>query len=139
VSDALTLPPQPAPDADTEAFWQATAEGRLALCRCESCDVWIHPPLERCRRCDQPTTFADIAGTGEVHSFIIVRQPSVPGYFDAVPYVVGVVELDEQEGLRLPGRIVGIEPEGVMIGMPVRADLVPLDGGDFTVAVFRPA
>ncbi len=66
------------------------------------------------------------------------RQPSVVGYADEIPYVVALVELDEQAGLRLPTRIVGIEPDSVQVGMRVAAELVPLPGGDFTVPVFRP-
>ena len=135
---AAAVPPQPAPDFDTEGFWAATAEGRLALCRCTECRLWLQPPLERCRRCAGPTAFEDVAGTGTIHSFIVQRQPAVVGYLDAIPYVVALVELDEQAGLRLPGRIVGIEPDGAAVGLRVAAELVDLPGGDYKVPVFRP-
>jgi len=131
------LPPQPRPDADTAPFWEAARAGKLALCRCSACKRWHQPPLERCRACGAPTRFEEVAGTGRLASFIVVRHPAVPGYLHALPYVVGLVELDEQRGLRLPGRIVGAEPEGLAIGQPVRAELVPLAGGEETVAVFR--
>jgi uncharacterized OB-fold protein len=132
-------PPQPAPDVDSEGFWEATADGRLALCRCSDCRIWLHPPLERCRLCGATTSFEDVAGTGTIHSFVVQRQPAVVGYLDAVPYVVALVELDEQVGLRLPTRIVGIEPEAVVVGLRVGVELVDLPGGDYKVAVFRPA
>ena len=135
---AAQYPPQPAPDVDTEGFWEATAEGRLALCRCTECRRWLQPPLERCRHCAGTTAFEEVAGTGTIHSFIVQRQPSVVGYADEIPYVVALVELDEQAGLRLPTRIVGIEPDSVQVGMRVAAELVPLPGGDYTVPVFRP-
>ncbi len=134
---AAQYPPQPVPDVDTEGFWQATAEGRLALCRCTECGLWLQPPLERCRRCAGATAFEEVAGTGTIYSFIVQRQPSVVGYQDAIPYVVALVELDEQTGLRLPTRIVGLEPEDVAVGMRVRAELVDLPGGDYKVPVFR--
>jgi uncharacterized OB-fold protein len=133
------MPPQPVPDVDSEGFWSATAEGRLAICRCQSCGLWLQPPLERCRVCNGPTAFEEVSGTGEVYSFIVQHQPAVAGYLDNLPYVVALVELDEQEGLRLPTRIVGIEPEAVHCGMRVRAQLVGLPGGEFTVPVFAPA
>jgi uncharacterized protein len=135
---APQYPPQPAPDFDTAGFWEATAEGRLALCRCADCGLWLQPPLERCRRCAGPTRFEDVSGRGTVHTFLVQRQPSVVGYVDAVPYVVALVELDEQPGLRLASRIVDVEPEQVAVGMRVVADVVPLPGGDFHVPVFRP-
>jgi uncharacterized protein len=133
------VPPQPVPDVDTEGFWAATADGRLALCRCTACGLWLQPPMERCRRCAAPTAYEDVAGTGTVYSFIVQRQPSVVGYLDALPYVVALVELDEQPGLRLPSRLVGVEPEAVHVGMRVRAELVGLPGGDYKIPVFHPA
>jgi uncharacterized protein len=79
----------------------------------------------------------DRARTGTIYSFIVQRQPAVPGYLDVIPYIVALVELDEQPRLRLPGRLIGIAPEAVTRGMRVRAELVGLPGGDFTVPVFR--
>jgi uncharacterized OB-fold protein len=134
---AAQYPPQPMPDVDSEGFWDATAEGHLAMCRCVECGLWLQPPLERCRRCAGATVFEEVAGTGTVYSFIVQRQPSVVGYQDAIPYVVALVELDEQLGLRLPSRIVGMEPEQVSVGMRVRAELVELPGGDYKIPVFR--
>jgi uncharacterized OB-fold protein len=137
--DALHTPPQPVPDADSAEFWQATANGHLSLCRCTSCHLWMQPPLERCRKCNSPTAFEPIAGRGEVYSFIIQHRGITVGYVDNVPYVVGIIEFDEQKGLRLPGRIVGVPPSAVRVGMRVEALLEPLPGGRFVVPVFAPA
>lgn len=49
-----------------------------------------------------------------------------------------VVLLDEQPGLRLPGRMVDIKPDDVEIGMRVQARIEDLPGGDFRVVVFAP-
>jgi uncharacterized OB-fold protein len=137
-----SIPPQPAPDVDSEGFWRATAGGHLALCRCQNpeCRRWLQPPVERCRRCAGPTDWEPVAGTGAIYSFIVVRQPSVPGYLGAgdLPYAVALVELDEQPGLRLPARLVDVTPEAVRVGLRVVAHLEPLSGGDYTVAVFAP-
>jgi len=138
VSDTASYPPQPAPDSDTAPFWEATAAGRLSLCRCQSCGLWLQPPLDRCRACAGPTAFEEVAGRGTVYSFIVQRQPAVSGYVDDVPYVVALVELDEQKGLRLPARMVGVGVDDVCCGLRVRAELVDLPGGDFKVPVFRP-
>jgi uncharacterized OB-fold protein len=131
-------PPQPSPDADTAAFWQATAEGRLAVCRCQDCGHWHMPPLERCRRCAGITAFEPVAGTGTIETFVVQRQPAVVGYFDQVPYTLALVDLDEQPALRIPGRVLGIEPDDVEIGMRVALELRPLPGGEFVVAVWHP-
>lgn len=135
----LSVPPQPAPDPDTEGFWRATAEGRLAMCRCLACRTWMQPPLERCRRCGSETAFEDVSGDGEVHSYIVVRHPVAPGYLDNLPYVVALVELDEQPGLRLSARLLDTPPDEVRIGMRVRTEIVPHPGGDHHIPVFRAA
>lgn len=137
MSDLADIPPQPLPDVDTEGFWQATAGGYLAMCRCRSCRQWLQPPLERCRICAAETAFEPVAGTGVIYSFIVVRQAAVPGYLHDLPYVVALVDLDEQPGLRLPGRVVDIDPGDVSVGMRVAAELVALPGGDHVVPVFR--
>jgi len=129
-------PPQPAPDLDSQGFWDSVGHGELRLRRCTSCALWHHPPLEHCRSCAAPTGFEPVTGTGTVCTFIVQRQPAVVGYFDRVPYAVAVVELDEQPGLRLTGRIVDIDVDEVHIGMRVDSRIEPLPGGDFHIPVF---
>jgi uncharacterized OB-fold protein len=136
---ALDVPPQPLPDPDTEGFWQATARGELAICRCQACGLWQHPPLERCRACASKVAFEPVSGDGSVFSFIVANRASVPGFAELVPYVVAVVELDEQPGLRVVSRLADVGTHDVEIGMRVRAEIDDLPGGDYRVAVFRPA
>ncbi|SRR6266508_6598675 len=138
--DWSTLPPpQPDPDVDTAPFWKATAGGTLQMCRCQQCRRWQQPPLERCRSCAGRTAFEPVSGEGTVYTFIVQRQPAVVGYFDQVPYAVALVELDEQPGLRLPGRVVDVDAGAVTIGMRVRARIDHLPGGDYRVPVWVPA
>jgi uncharacterized OB-fold protein len=132
----VSNPPQPLPDPDTAGFWTATAEGTVRLCRCTACRTWLHPPLERCRHCAGEVAWEPILGTGSVYSFIVVRHAAVPGF--TVPYVVALVDLDDQPGLRLPSRIIDLEPADATIGMRVRAEVVAHPGGEFHVPVFRP-
>ena len=133
----LSIPPQPAPDIDTQGFWEATAAGRLAICRCRACGLWLQPPLERCRRCAGETSFEEVSGMGELYSFIVVHHPAVPGYLDELPYVIGLIELAEQSGLRLPARVVGADPGDLRVGQAMEAEVVDLTGGDYRVAAFR--
>ena len=131
-------PPQPAPDEDSEGFWAAAADGQLAICRCVECGLWLQPPLERCRRCEGATAFEPVAGTGTIYSYIVQRQPSVVGYLESIPYVVALVDIDGAPGVRLPARVIDIEPESIEVGMPVGVRFVGLAGGDYTVPVFGP-
>jgi uncharacterized OB-fold protein len=135
--DSLAIPPQPDPDFDSDGFWRATAEGYLAICRCRECRMWQQPPLERCKRCAGETEFVRVSGRGAIYSFIVSRHPCCPGYLDGVPYVIALIDLEEQEGLRLSARLVDVEPERVRIGDPVLLDVTDLPGGSFRVPTFR--
>lgn len=130
MTDAADLPPQPLPNPDTIGFWQATAEGRLAICRCAECGTWMHPPLERCRQCGGATRFETVGGTGTVHSFIVLHRASVPGQGPG-PHVLAAIDLDGVDGARLTGRVLGAEPIDVRVGMRVAARIVAVPGGDY--------
>jgi uncharacterized protein len=127
--------PVPVPDADSAGFWESARAGVLSIDRCTQCRRWQHPPLEACRSCGQPTRFEPVSGRGEVFSFIVVRQATVPGH--EPPYVVALVELAEQPGIRLTGVLQG-PVDGVHIGMPVEARLVPVGDGEFRGPEFVP-
>lgn len=124
------LPPQPVPDPDSVGFWDALAGGRLALCRCGDCRAWMHPPLERCRRCGGPTSFETVSGAGVVHGFIVMHRASVPGQ-GAGPHVIALVELDEVPGVRLSGRLADADPRDVAVGARVVTRVVDVPGGPF--------
>lgn len=133
----VQTPPQPRPDFDTAGFWEATAAGQLALCRCAECRLWLHPPLHQCRHCGGKTSFEPVSGRGAIYTYTVVRHPAVPGYLDNLPYVIAIVELDEQVGLKLPTRLIDVDPASVKVGQRVRAEIIPLAGGEFRIPVFR--
>lgn len=129
-STADQLPPQPVPNPDTQGFWEATAAGHVALCHCTECGAWMHPPLERCRRCAGPTRFDQVTGTGTLHSFIVLHRASVPGQGPG-PHVLAAIDLDGVEGARLTGRVVVDDPADVGVGTRVRARIVDVPGGPY--------
>jgi hypothetical protein len=129
-------PIQPVPTPDTLGFWEATARGELALCACGCCDRFLHPPLERCPECGGPTRFTPVSGDGSLHSYIVVHRAVVPGYRPG--NVVALVDLVEQEGLRIAAQLVDVHPEAIHIGMSLRARIVDLPGGPYRIPVFAP-
>jgi uncharacterized OB-fold protein len=109
----------PAVTPENEHFWQGGAEGQLRFQACSACRTFIHPPSPICPCClGRDCEVRAVSGRGRVFSFTINRQPWIPG-FDP-PYVVAIVELEEQPGLRLTTNIVGCAPEDVRIDMPVK-------------------
>jgi uncharacterized protein len=128
--------PIPAINDDNCAFWTGGRDRRLMIATCDDCGYRTHPPGPRCPRCyaDRVTPRA-VSGRGSVYSFTVNRRAWSPGL--EVPYVIAVVELPEQAGLRLLTNIVGVAPGDVAIGMPVEVEFAER-GGAF-LPVFRRA
>lgn len=89
----------------------------LRVARCEACDRWIHPATEQCGDCGGPLTWAPVSGRGTVFTFTVNHQPFAPDL--PVPYVIALVQLDEQDDLRIPTNVVGCDPAEVTVGMAV--------------------
>ena len=114
---------------ETAPFWDACADGRLALPRCDDCGKLIWYPRSFCPFCaSMSVTYEDVSGRGVIYSFTIMRRGEGP-FRDRAPYVVAYVELDE--GPRLLTNIVGVDPNVVTVGQPVRVVFEPAgDDGD---------
>jgi uncharacterized protein len=134
----VDLPPQPLPDVDSEPYWSATAEGHLALCRCVDCRTWLHPPLERCRRCGGRTRFERVNASGVIAGFIVMHRASVPG-LGAAPHAIVLVDLDAAPGVRLTGRLATDNLSSVRVGQRVDAAIVDVPGGRYRQPEFRRA
>jgi uncharacterized OB-fold protein len=88
--------PGPPPNPVTAPFWAALAEGRLLLQRCARCGHVQHHPRPLCTSCWAPAPeWVASAGGGSVWTWTVVHRAGHPGWADAVPYAVVVVELDE--------------------------------------------
>ena len=128
--------PWPLPQITDEngAFWTGGRDGELLIIRCTSCGYWIHPPTPRCPHCLSDAVEPQaVSGRGTVYSYTINRQAWVPGL--EVPFVIAMVELDEQPGLRLMTNIVDCPTEEVEIGMPVEVAFV--ERGEAFIPVFH--
>jgi len=122
----------PVPDAVSIPFWEGIADGVLRVQRCGACGRHVFYPRAVCPYCDaSELDWVDASGRGQVHSFTVVHR-APPDYRDEVPYVVALVELDE--GVRMMTRIVGVEPAGVRVDLPVEVAIQ----GDPLLPYFRP-
>lgn len=99
-------------------FWTGGERGELCFWRCQACGYWIHPPSPRCPQCLSKDLAVDrVSGLATVHASTVNHQPWIPGLDP--PYNIAIVELIEQQGLRLTTSIVGCDPNDVTIGMAV--------------------
>ena len=119
-----------------EHFWRGGAQGELRFLRCRSCRHWVHPPAPVCPGCLAKDLAPEaVSGRGQVYSYTVNHQRWIPGS-DEDPYVVAIVELVEQSGLRLTTNVVNCPPGEVRIGMPVRVVFEKRD--DVHIPLFEP-
>ncbi|CAA0081014.1 Uncharacterised protein [Halioglobus japonicus] len=111
--------PQPIITALAQPYWDAIAQGSLALQRCVTCRRWIHFPEPRCPGCGgHELGFEPVSGDGVVESFSIIHRSFVEGY-GSEPYAIAWVALPEQAGLRTMSNIVDCNIEDIAIGAAV--------------------
>jgi uncharacterized protein len=129
-------------DQRTAGYFDALAEGRLAVLRCRSCRKWSPPggffsnPLIRCPGCGS----ADIGwerteGTGRIVSW--THDPTFPSIVDGTPgQTSGLVELAEGPWIIAALRI---EPERIVPGLAVVVEAATPAAGGEPVPCFRRA
>ena len=108
----------PALDDVNTPFWTGGSNGELLISHCDRCDRWVHPPAAECTVCGAPLVPRAVRGTGTLFAFTVnwhQYHADVPP-----PYVIAIVELDEQPDLRLPTNIVRCDFEKLQCGLPVR-------------------
>jgi uncharacterized OB-fold protein len=126
--------PLPAVTAETEAFWTGGADGHLHITACNACDHRIHPPQRICPKClSRDVAARPASGKATIATYTINRQAWMPGL--AVPYAVGIVELDDQPGVRILARIIADDVDAVKIGAAVEVAFEA--NGDVFVPVFK--
>ncbi|MEY8017371.1 Zn-ribbon domain-containing OB-fold protein [Mycobacterium servetii] len=106
----------------------------LLIEHCVACARWVHPPSGECRDCGAPLVARPVSGRGTVFTYTVNHHPYNPEI--PTPYVIAIVELAGQSGLRVASNIVGCEPDSVACGMSV--DLRP-ERGSGGAPVFAPA
>ena len=109
--------PLPKLTPENEFFWTAGADGVLRFQYCESSDRYLHPPGVACPGCGEPPEIRDVSGRATVVGVTVNYQPWLPDM--EVPYVIGLVAIEEDPLVRLTTLIVDAEPEDVVIGLPV--------------------
>lgn len=105
---------EPSRGRETKVFWDALAEERFVLPRCDACGHVIWYPRLCCPMCHTTdVSWFEASGLGQVYSFTVTRQ-SFGQWKDAVPYVIAYVELDE--GPRVLTNVVDCDPDTLTCG-----------------------
>lgn len=114
------------------SFWTGGRDGRLHLLRHRESGRFVHPfwPVAD----DDPLLESvAVSGRGTVFTYTVNHQAYNPAV--TPPYVVAIVQLEEQEDLRIATNIVDCDPADVSIGMAVA---VRFEEDGLFVPVFAP-
>lgn len=130
------LQPLPTPTALTKPYWDAAAEGRLLLQYCNDCVRPIMYPKPYCPFClGEDLSFRQSAGLGSVYTFTIQERGAPSGFKQRVPYVLGIIALDE--GVQLMSNIVGDDALQTQCGDRVSVDFQAVADTAVVLPVFR--
>jgi uncharacterized OB-fold protein len=114
----------PLPDRDCELlrpYWDAAARGEWRLPRCTGCGRFAWYPEAECDHCGGADfDWELLSGRGRVFSFVIVRRALYAPFAGLVPYVSGIVTLDEDPRVRIVTRFLDTDPDSIAIDMPVK-------------------
>ena len=140
----MMLPTFDGPVPDFAApFWDAITEGRIVLPRCDVCGRWQWYPEPGGTDCPGGSLrWVDVAVTGAIYAYTTVHRSFLPGGRDHVPYLVGMIDLDDIDADANGGRprlIANLTDDATIgwhVGTRVRATFPTI--GTRTHLVFEP-
>lgn len=132
----------PAPDEQTRPYWEGAKEGKLVMQQCQNCKFFIHPPQFFCANCkgiNPNLGWGQLSGKGKLYNYALHHDTQIGGFEDKVPYILAIIQLDEQEDLMVYGNILNAAYEDLKLGMPLQAVWEDTDNPDIKIMQWRPA
>jgi 3-oxo-4,17-pregnadiene-20-carboxyl-CoA hydratase alpha subunit len=110
---------------ETAGFWQGAQQGEVRVEKCGGCGRLRFPPQPMCPKCNSPErSWEPVASTGALYTFAVIHgvppEPQLAGE-RGHPFILGVVEVDGTDGVKMMTDIDGEWIERVSIGMPMKA------------------
>jgi uncharacterized OB-fold protein len=126
---------EPVVTPETRGFWDGIAEGELRVARCASCGTCTLRE-QSCLTCGaSERAWVAATGRGSVKTFVIFHRGYQTYWATQVPYNVAVITLED--GPELLTNVVGVAPEDIVVGAPVRIEII--DRGSHRAPVAVPA
>ena len=132
----------PLPDVawePTRPFWAGAARGELVLPRCDACKHYVWYPDGACRACGAAAhTWTAVSGRGRLFSWSVVHRAFIPQLAELVPFVTGLVAIDEDPAVRLATLVVDCPHDRLRAEMPMTVTFRPLRFAGVTGTVQAP-
>jgi uncharacterized OB-fold protein len=129
--------PIPAISDEMRPFYDGARRHELWVQRCTGCGALRFPARAICSEClAAAADWVQVSGRGEIFSFNVMHQVYHPGFAAEVPYAVVTVQL--AEGPKLISNLVGVAPNAIRIGLPVRVVFETISD-EVTLPKFAPA
>jgi uncharacterized OB-fold protein len=107
--DVAELGARPAITAENKPFWDAAESGVLLIERCRACGLHLFPPHGICRRClSRDIAWVVVDPPAVLHAYTVNHHSWAPGMS---PYLIGLAELPDNDGVRLVGLMQGFVDE----------------------------
>lgn len=114
-------PEFPLPDVDDPVmrpFWEGARRHQLLQQRDRLTGALHWPPKPRYWKGGERLEWVEVAGRGEVYTYVVGHEPFLPAFQDRLPHIMVVIQLDE--GARIVGYMQNCTPEQMAFGMRVR-------------------
>lgn len=106
-------------DRENQSFYAYCGRHELRLQRCDACGLMRYPPTTACPWCSSPgCSWELVSDRGTLYSYGEVHHAIQPAFRPFTPYLLLLVELDEQrgrpteyEGIRMVGNLVTADGE----------------------------
>ncbi len=121
----------PALNPGDQPYFDASAEGKLMLKKCNACGEHHHYPRALCPFCfSEKVEWVQAKGTGVIYTYSVTRRGG------PTPYCIAYVTLDE--GVNMMTNIVDCDLDAIKVGQKVKVGFKKTEGG-FSMPVFVPA
>ena len=117
-------------------FWEACAEGKFLLHRCERCARHYWPASRCVEHGDAAMQWVQASGSGHVYTYTVMHRVYTPDTRGKVPFVIAVVRL--AEGPFYHSNILDCAFDAVAIDIALEVVMTPHDSG-LTIPQFRPS
>lgn len=122
--------PDPNPNPETEAFWEATKDGKLMLRYCGDCGKTHWYPRAICPHCfSDNSEWREASGRGVIYTYSVTRRADPP-------YAIAYVTLEE--GPTMISNLVDCSYDDLAVGQAVEVVFKQSEGG-FAVPMFTPS